>query len=237
MNRDVNGESDPLSKQQTPSSSYLVYLLLLSAGFIVVLPYLFPSSGLLSRTGSRTEEGRASLQSERRSSYKRASPAPSSYPTLYTNDYFRKYESKCESLEIFVMDLQRVVHAERERTMHLENEIRVLQISENFLKERVQYLEERNWDYRKEGTSSDSLLRNMPHFAASDARKGSVPDTLVHDLLRMVQVERDRTSSLQSEIRLLQRSEMSLQSRIEKLEEQFASTCKEPTTKDSKKGK
>ncbi|MCO5604484.1 hypothetical protein L7F22_058651 [Adiantum nelumboides] len=236
MFRDVNGEGDPLNKQQASSSSYLVYLLLLSAGLIVVLPYTFPSSGLLSRTGSAgTEDVIGSSKASARVRTHLTSPV---YDYSLSHN-LRKYESKCDSLEILVMDLQRVVHVERERTMHLENEIRVMQISESFLKERVQYLEERNYDYRRESSyspSMDSLLRNA-QFSASDTRKTTgVPDTLIHDLLRMVHVERERTLSLESEIRLLQKAEISLQSRIQMLEEQFASTCKkDSTSKDGKK--
>ncbi|KAI5076035.1 hypothetical protein GOP47_0008894 [Adiantum capillus-veneris] len=241
MFRDVNGEGDPLSKQQAPTSSYLVYLLLLSAGLIVVLPYMFPSRGLLSRTGSAGSDeiiGSSKSSGGRIRTRTRTMSSPVYDYSLSHN--LHKYESKCESLEILVMDLQRVVHVERERTMHLENEIRVMQISESFLKERVQYLEDRNWDFRRESSSSssmDSLLRSAQFAAPSEARKttSGVPDTLIHDLLRMVHVERERTMSLESEIRLLQKAEMSLQSRIQMLEEQFASTCKKDTT--SKDGK
>ena len=180
------------------------------------------------------------------------------------------YEAKCESLEVLVMDTQRVVHGERERTLFLENEIRVLQISENFLKGRVEYLEmmsrRRDSGINSKPPSSSMDPSSFSSPSSMDPSSSSSPsstynvfrnpspspsppppasspsssfttstassngftsrsDSLIQDLLRMVMVERDRTSALESEIRLLQSSESLMQARIQKLEEKLG-TCK-----------
>ncbi|KAI5076036.1 hypothetical protein GOP47_0008101 [Adiantum capillus-veneris] len=136
MLRDVGGEGDPLCKQQAPTSSYLVYLLLSKAGLIVVLPYMFPSSGLLSGSAG-SDKIIGSSKSSGRCIRTRTMSSPVYDYSLSHN--LRNYENKCESLEILVTDLQSVVHVERERTKHLENKIRVLQISELFEREGAVY--------------------------------------------------------------------------------------------------
>ncbi|KAH7433970.1 hypothetical protein KP509_07G095200 [Ceratopteris richardii] len=232
MNRDVYGDNDPLSKQQQgPSSSYLAYLLFLSIGVIVVLPRLFPSSSLFSWTGGNKDEDAGDNRSSMPKRSKTSSPA-TFYDRSRTYDTF---DRACSSLEAHVMDLQRVVHVERERTMRLESEIRVLQMSENFLKDQVHYLEKRSLMFRKEARpfsasyappSVDPFLWTS-QFHSAGAKTAEVPNTLFQDLLRMVQVERERTLFLESEIRSLQKSEALLQSRVQVLEDQFASSCKD----------
>lgn len=234
MNRDISGETDP--SRQSSSSNYLVYLFLFSAAFIVILPYLFPAGGMLVRSGKKVDVV-AKVKSDGYSK-RVSSSSSSSYPTISSSDYLinRVYnsESKCEALEVVVMDLQKVVHIEREKTLQLENEIRVLQISENFLKERVHYLEDKSWESRKNSGSgyASSIEVLLQNAHVSDGKRDGV-DTVVHELLKMVQGEKDRTSALETEIRILQRSEAILVERIEKLETQFAAVCKQTNVCDS----
>lgn len=230
LNRESSGES---SSRQTSSSSYLVYLFLFSATFIVVLPHM---GNIFVSRPSKKADVQEKVKADRYSKKVYSSP-PASYPTISSSDYLmtRVYssEGKCDALEVLVLDLQKVVQIEREKTIHLENEVRVLQISENFLKERIQYLEDKSWESRKDGyaSSMEVLLQNA--LVGSEGRKDGV-DTVVHELLKMVQVEKDRTSSLEKEIRILQKSESILIDRIEKLESQFAAICKQSNLCDSK---
>eukprot|EP00250_Pteridium_aquilinum_P013093 c21125_g1_i1 orf=1169-1879(+) len=234
MNRDSGGES---SSRQTPSSNYLVYLFLFSAAFIVVLPHM---GSILVRPGKKTdttEKVRTDTRHNKRTYSQPASYSPpASYPTISSSDYLmtRVYgsEGKCDALEVLVLDLQKVVQIEREKTLHLENEVRVLQISENFLKDRIQYLEDKSWESRKDSytTSVELLLQNA---LVSDGKKDGV-DTVVHELLKMVQAEKDRTSSLEKEIRIMQKSEALLIERIDKLESQFSAICRQSNVCDSR---
>ncbi|KAH7414606.1 hypothetical protein KP509_14G001600 [Ceratopteris richardii] len=247
MNRDIN--TDTLRKQQqSPSPNYLLYLLVLSFGLVVVFPFIFPSRSLLSWSGSEDDgdaSGRNSLvDNNRRSSGKKSTSASM---TLYDRSLsYDNFDRRCASLEALVMDLQGVVQVERERTTYLESEIRTMQMSENFLKNRVHYLEERNLALTRDVSPSssfsspsiDPLLRNAQSFTSDGRPAGDVPETIFHDLLKIVQVERERTLALESEIRHLQKSEASLQTRVQVLEEKFASSCKDSFTKeDSSKGK
>lgn len=230
LSRESSGES---SSRQTSSSNYLVYLLLFSAAFIVVLPHM---GNIFVSRPSRKADVQEKVKVDRYSKKVHSSPPASYYPTISSSDYLmtRAYssEGKCDALEVLVLDLQKVVQIEREKTIHLENEVRVLQISENFLKERIQYLEDKSWESRKDGyaSSMEVLLQNA---LVSEGRKDGV-DTVVHELLKMVQVEKDRTSSLEKEIRILQKSESILIDRIEKLESQFGAICKQSNLCDSK---
>ncbi|KAI5054113.1 hypothetical protein GOP47_0012039 [Adiantum capillus-veneris] len=229
-NRESSGEP---GSRQTSSANYLVYLFLFSATFIVVLPYM--GSILVSRPSKKADivQEKPKLGTYNKKTY---SSPPASYPTISSSDYMmtRVYgsEGKCDALEVLVLDLQKVVQVEREKTLHLENEVRVLQISENFLKERIQYLEDKSWESRKDSyaSSMEVLLQNALVY---DGRKDGV-DTIVHELLKMVQAEKDRTSSLEKEIRIMQKSEAILIERIDKLESQFSVLCKQSNLCDSK---
>lgn len=223
-----SGESG--SRQTSSSSNYLVYLFLFSAAFIVVLPYM----GSIVRPGKKADATeRVKLDRYSKKTY--STPA-ASYPTISSSDYLmtRMYssEGKCDALEVLVLDLQKVVQIEREKTLHLENGVRVLQISENFLKERVQYLEDKSWESRKDNYASsvEILLQNA---LASDGKRDGV-DTVVHELLKMVQAEKDRTTSLVKDIQILRKSEVLLTERIEKLESQFAAICRQSNVCDGK---
>ncbi|MCO5604943.1 hypothetical protein L7F22_059118 [Adiantum nelumboides] len=229
-NRESSADS---GSRQAPSSNYLVYLFLFSAAFIVVLPYM--GNIMVSRPAKKADtiQEKAKLGTYNKKAY---SSPPASYPTISSSDYLmtRVYssEGKCDALEVLVLDLQKVVQIEREKTLHVENEVRVLQISENFLKERVQYLEDKSWESRKDNyaSSMEVLLQNA---LVSDGRKEGV-DTIVHELLKTVQAEKDRTSSLEKEIRIIQKSEAILIERIDKLESQFSAICKQSNLCDSK---
>ena len=74
-------------------------------------------------------------------------------------------------------------------------------------------------------STSSSPSSSFTTSTASSNGFTSRSDSLIQDLLRMVMVERDRTSALESEIRLLQSSESLMQARIQKLEEKLG-TCK-----------
>lgn len=224
MNREIAGGTDTL--QQSSSSSYLVYLFLVSAALIVFLPYLFPTGGgLLVRSGKKVEV----VGKVKSNTYKRGSS--STYTSLASDAVIKKMsytESKCEALETLVVDLRNVVEVEREKTFELENEVRVLQISESFLKERVVNLEERNLEYRK-GLSTGYISGDLgvQNTLISEGKQENA-DVLVRELLRIAQMEKERTSALETEVRILQRSEIILLDRIQKLEDKFASymtTC------------
>lgn len=108
--------------QQSSSSSYLVYLFLVSAALIVFLPYLFPTGGgLLVRSGKKVEV----VGKVKSNTYKRGSS--STYTSLASDAVIKKMsytESKCEALETLVVDLRNVVEVEREKTFELENEVK-----------------------------------------------------------------------------------------------------------------
>lgn len=218
MNRDITGETD--SFQQTSSSSYLVYLFIVSAAVIVFLPYVFPFTGILLRSAKKVDVvGKVKSDPIKKSSSSRFTSLTSD--AVIKKTYYS--ESTCEALQAHLMDMQKVVQNERERTFNLENEIRILKISETFLKERVHNLEERN--SRKEFTtgytsSVEYMMQNTPLM--TESKRGD-SDIIVHELLRMVLKEKDRTSTLEMEIRNLKKSEIALVGRVQKLEEKVAS--------------
>lgn len=232
MNRDITGETDSL--QQTSSSSYLVYLFIFSAAFIVFFPYLFPFSGMLLRSG----KGVDTVGKVKSGTFKKStSSAGISRPTDTMLANIAYSESKCEALEDLVMDLQRVVQFEREKVLKLENEVRVLQISEGYLKDRVQHMEDKSLESRRDWSASYTppsgefaMRTTLPEGKQENL------DALVHELLRMVLTEKDRTLALEMEVRILQKSEIILISRIQQLEEKFASyetTCRQTNVFDS----
>lgn len=216
MNRDIGRGTDSL--QQAPSSNYLIYLFVVSAAFVILLPYLFPLGGALLRSGKKVGVVER-LKSE---TFKKSSPLPYMPPSTDVA-MLRAYrsESNCEALEVLVVDLQRMVQIERERTLQLEYEIRILHISGRFLKERVQKLEDRRPDFRSDLSASSTHIELLMQNTAATQSKQEKLDILVHELLRMVQAEKDRTSTLALEVQTLRRSETILVDRIKTLEEKF----------------
>lgn len=232
MNRETPGETT--SFQQTPSFNYLVYLFIVSAAFIVLLPSLFPIGGMLVRSGKKVDMvGRVKADIRKGSSATYTSLPPAA---MMKRIYYS--ESKCEALEAVVVDLQKVVQAERVKTLELENEISVLEVSESILKERVQKLEENNSASRRASYAPLSPEFEMQKTPSFESKQENL-DALVHELVKMVHLEKDRTSSLETEVSILQRSETILIDRMQKLEEKFAlymTTCRQSNVCDSENG-
>ncbi|KAH7447474.1 hypothetical protein KP509_01G108400 [Ceratopteris richardii] len=200
-----------------------------------MLPYM---RGIKIMKSSKKVDSQKKMMPDKYSEKSYPSLSPSLLPQVITTpDYLatRLYnsEGKCDALEVLVLDLQKVVQNEREKTLHLGNEVRVLQISENFLKERVQYLEEKSWDSRKDNSHSAAMEVLLQSALVPDAKKDGT-DALIHELLKMVQAEKDRTTSVEREIKILQKHEDLLTEKIEKLEAQFSVICKQSNLCDGK---
>jgi chromosome segregation ATPase len=123
------------------------------------------------------------------------------------------------------MELQRMLQAERERILQLEDEIRVLRISSNFLKERIHSVEERTGFGLKQEpglmAGSSSIDRLMQQIDSLQRKQESL-NGLAWELSKMIQWEKEKTSALASEISSLRQSEAMLVAKVKMLEEKVS---------------
>ena len=106
----------------------------------------------------------------------------------------------------------------------MENEIRVLRMSDKFLKERVLSLEGRaysNENHHGSSSSSSSLELMLEHIDSMQ-RKQENSDHLLWELSKMMQLEKEKTSALSQEVRTLRKSEAVLADKVHSLEEQVS---------------
>lgn len=239
MNRDIGRGTDSL--QHASSSNYLIYLFVVSASFVVLLPYLIPLSRTVLPLGKKVDVvEKVTSETLKKSSPSTYTSSTSTYASISTDVMVPRghlSDSKREALEVLIVDLQKMVLIERERTLRLENEIQILHISERFLKERLQKLEDRSPEYRRDFSASsihnELLMQNM---AATQSKQENL-DILVHELLRMLQSEKERTSALALEVGMLRKSETILFDRIKRLEEKlnlFLTNYRQTNVFDSK---
>ena len=222
MNRDARPSNTPPQPANTPAN-YLVYLFIFSVVFIVLLPYIVPWMGMIQRPMKKTGND---MKPKSQETFKDSSL--SSTPQSYVNSPFqRSYltDGKYDVLESLIMDIQKAVQMERERTMKLENDVRILELSERFLKERIQMVEDRNIVVESPKASYNSLQLISQSIDGNSNNLGNI-DVLVRELLRAVQKEKERTDSLDMEIGKLKMSESSLKDRMELLELKISSLMK-----------
>lgn len=217
MNRDLGRGTDNV--QQDSSTNYLVYLFIFSAFFVFVLPYLFPFGGSLLRS-SKKEAG-AKLKGQ---SVKTSEPYPSytylSPDSLVTRQY--NFESRRDEMETSIVELQRAIQIERERTFQLENEIRILHLSERYLKERVQKLEDRELEHRRSFSAGSAPLELLMEKTAIAQNKQENMDGYLQELVRMLHAEKEKVSALAMEVKMLRMSESNLVDRVKTLEDKFS---------------
>eukprot|EP00250_Pteridium_aquilinum_P004685 c14887_g1_i1 orf=906-1622(+) len=216
MNRDLGRGTDTL--QQASSSSYLAYLFLVSAAVVVMLPYLLPLGGSLLRSNKKGSVAEKIKEDRLKASELYSYPSFSS-DVIVSRNYM--HESRLDNLEMQVIDLQRKIQIERERTYQLEYEIRILHLSERFLKERVQSLEERRHEYRRDVFAGSVPVDLLVQKTADGQSRQNNMDMYVQELRRMLQVERERTDKLVMEINVLRMSESILVDRVKTLEDKF----------------
>ncbi|KAH7416463.1 hypothetical protein KP509_14G092700 [Ceratopteris richardii] len=231
MNRESSSES---GSRQASQCNYLACLFLSSFVLITLLPYM---GGIMVTRRSKKDNAQDEMTVNKYNERAYSSLSSVSYlatipSSNYLNSHIYSTEGKCFALEALVLDLQKVVQIEREKTLLLGNEVRVLQISESFLKDRIQYLEERRWESRKGSSYSASMELLLQNTVSSNGKKDDI-DTLEYELFQILQAEKDRISSLEKEISILQKSETILIERVEKLEAQLSSICKHLSLCDS----
>ncbi|KAH7415432.1 hypothetical protein KP509_14G043300 [Ceratopteris richardii] len=216
MNRDVGRGTGAL--QQEPSSSYLLLLFISSAIFFIALPYLLPFGGSLLwwRRKGTAEEPKLKFSEKTDPDYK--------YAYLSTNVLTSRqysHDSKHEEVHSSIVNLQKTLQIERERIAQLESEIYILQLSERYLKERVQKLEAGQFGYSRSVSSPSVPIEHLMERTVNVQKKLESMDDLVEELLRMLQTEREKVSSLALEVRTLRVSESTLTDKIKNLEEKF----------------
>ncbi|KAH7445190.1 hypothetical protein KP509_02G112000 [Ceratopteris richardii] len=131
------------------------------------------------------------------------------------------YDSKNAEIEMSIMNLHRTIQIERERTSQLENELRILHLSEMYLKERVQRLEERDLHHRRSLSAGSVPIEHLMERTMNIQSKQENAGDFLQDLLKMLQVERDKVSSLMTEVKILRATESHLVDRVRNLEEKF----------------
>ncbi|MCO5579048.1 hypothetical protein L7F22_032900 [Adiantum nelumboides] len=218
MNRDLGRGTDTV--QQDTSSSYLIYLFVLSALFVVLLPYILPFGGSLLRSSKKETVQKLKGQTVKTSEpYSRLTYPSISTDSLVSRQY--SYETKQDEIEMSIVELQRTIQVERERMFQLENEIRILHLSERYLKERVQRLESRELEHRRSfsvGSAPIELLMEKTVFAQN---KQDNLDGYLQELLRMLQAEKEKVNALALEVKMLRMSESNLVDRVKTLEDKF----------------
>jgi chromosome segregation ATPase len=134
-------------------------------------------------------------------------------------------DAESRALEALVMELQRMLQAERERILQLEDEIRLLRMSSNFLKERIHSVEERTAFGSKQDpglmAGSSSIDRLMQQIDSLQRKQESL-NGLAWELSKMIQWEKEKTSALASEISSLRQSEAMLMAKVKMLEEKVS---------------
>lgn len=212
MNREVGRGTDTL--QQASSSNYLIYLFVFSASLVVLLPYLLPFGGSI-------------LRSSKKGNIKGSSPkASSSYSDTFSSlssdfvvpkDYM--LEDSQRDVQLRVVHLQRAIQNERERTVQLENEIRIMHISERYLRDRVQRLEDRDLEHRRSMSTSSAPVELLLQKTGNIQSRQSDLVAQVQELSRMLQDEKEISNALALEVQTLRLSKSVLEDRIKNLED------------------
>jgi chromosome segregation ATPase len=232
MNRSSSNGSR--RSQQPPSSpAYLLIFFVFSLFAFMALPLLLPLGSWIPGASRRALIyfffKRSSASSPAKDIYQ---PAQQQQPHFASKSLmaeqsslssFRDTESR--ALEVLVMELQRMLQAERERILQLEDEIRVLRISSNFLKERIHSVEERTGFGLKQEpglmAGSSSIDRLMQQIDSLQRKQESL-NGLAWELSKMIQWEKEKTSALASEISSLRQSEAMLVAKVKMLEEKVS---------------
>ncbi|KAI5060505.1 hypothetical protein GOP47_0024925 [Adiantum capillus-veneris] len=218
MNRDVGRGTDTV--QQDTSSNYLIYLFVFSALFVVLLPYVIPFGGSLLRSSKKE-----TVQKLKGQSVKSSEPySLFTYPSLSTDSLVSRqynYENKQDEITMLIVELQRTIQIERERMFQLENEIRILHLSERYLKERVQKLEDRDLEHRRSFSAGSAPIELLMEKTLAAQNKQDNMDGYLQELLKMLQAEKERVNALAMEVRMLRMSESVLVDRVKTLEDKF----------------
>ena len=224
------------AQQQTSSPTYLLIFFMFSLFCVIFLPSLSPLGRLLPQVSKKIvinfffkksssapppPTNHQPTQSQQQQQQTQQIPHFSSGALVAEKTSF-SWDANSRALEPVVLELQRMLQMERERILKMEHEIRLLQISANFLKERIHLVEERAFNSKPHRDFNDGSLSNtdlLMQHADSLQRKQESLNSLVQELSKMMQWEKERTSALASEVSSLRQSEALLLARVKILEE------------------
>ena len=224
------------AQQQTSSPTYLLLFFIFSLFCVIVLPSLYPLGRLLPQVSkkivvnfffkksSSTPPPPTNQQSTQQQQQQTQQLPHFSSGALVAEKSSFSWDTNSRALEPVVLELQRMLQMERERILKMEHEIRILQISANFLKERIHLVEERAFNSKPHHDLSEgslSMTDLLMQHADSLQRKQESLNNLVQELSKMMQWEKERTSALASEVSSLRQSEAMLLARVKILEEKL----------------